>query len=277
MIDGFVSEIKKKKNLNSLPNDFVKDLILSFFKKYPKLEDNLKKHPKPLKSKDFKFMLKEIRKTLHDVYGVFILGEKDLKPLKEHLKKTKKLDEEALQLHSELLSSHKSSAERLNFYPEIYENIFSHTGKPKSILDLACGLNPLSFPWMGLEKVDYFASELTEQDSKFIQEYFHIIKPFGLNGKAFAMNLVKFKKLPKTDICFLFKTLDSLEDLEKDYSEKLLKKIPAKFVVVSFPTMSIGGRNPIRQRGWFLRMMRNLGYSAESFEIENEIFYMIKK
>jgi len=277
MISDFVSEIKKKKNLSSLPNDFVEDLIIEFFKKYPRLEQNLKKHPKPLKSKDFKFMLKEIRKILHDIYGVFSLRKKDLKSLKTHLKKIQKLDETALQLHIELLESHKSSAERLDFYTEIYENIFPYTGKPKSILDLACGLNPLSFPWMNLKKVEYFACELTEDDSKFIKEYLNIMKPFGLNGKAFSSNLMRFKKLPKVDICFLFKTLDSLEDLEKNYSKKLLKKIPAKFVIVSFPTISIGGRNPIRQRGWFFRMLRELDYSAETFEIENEIFYIVKK
>lgn len=276
MIKEFVSEIKKKKNLSLLPDDFVESLVEEFFRKYPKLEESLKDHSKPLKSKDFKFMLKEIRKKLHEVYGVFILRKKDLKPLKDYLKNIKKIDEDALQLHLVLLSSHKSSAERLDFYSEIYENIFFYTGKPKSILDLACGLNPLSFPWMGLKKVKYFASELTEEGSRFIQSYFDIMKPFGLDGKAFAMDLMKLKQLPKTDVCFLFKVLDSLEDLEQDYSKELLKKIPSKYIVVSFPTMSIGGKNPIRQRGWFLRMMRELDFSAESFEIENEVFYIIK-
>lgn len=277
MIEEFVSEIKKKKNLSSLPDGFVQELIIDFFDKYPKLEEKLKGHPKPLKSKDFKFLLKEVRKKLHGIYGVFILNKKDLKHLEEHLKTVKKLDEDALQLHIKLLSAHKSSAERLDFYSEIYENIFSYTGKPKSILDLACGLNPLSFPWMSLKKVKYFASELTEYDSKFIQEYFDIMKPFGLDGKAFAMDLIKLKQLPKTDICFLFKVLDSLEELEQNYSKELLKKIPSDYIVVSFPTMSIGGKNPIRQRGWFFRVMRELGLSAESFEIENEVFYIIKK
>lgn len=277
MIHSFVSEIKRKKNLSSLPDSFVEDLVKDFFRKYPKLEKELEKHPKPLRSKSFKFLLKEIRKTLHDIYGVFILNKKDLKSLESHLKKIKKLDEDALQIHAELLSAHKSSAERLDFYPEIYEKIFSCTGKPKSILDLACGLNPLSFPWMGLKKVKYFAYELTEEDSNFIQSYFNIMKPFSLDGKAFAADIMKLRQLPKTDVCFLFKVLDSLEDLEKDYSKNLLKKIPAKFMIVSFPTMSIGGKNPIKLRGWFFRMIRELNYKAESFEIENEIFYIVKK
>jgi len=88
---------------------------------------------------------------------------------------------------------------------------------------------------------------------------------------------LRVRKFPEVDVCFLFKALDTLEDLERNYSEKLLKKIHAKFVVVSFPTMSIGGRNPIRQRGWFFRMMRKLGYSADTFELENEIFCIIRK
>lgn len=275
MIESFVAEIKKKKNLNSLPDDFVKALIEDFFVKYPKMRTILASHPKPLKSKDFKLMLKEIRKRLHEIYGVFILDRKDLRPLKEHLKKVKSLDEEALELHTRILEAHKSSAERVNFYSHVYEKIFSITGKPKSILDLACGLNPLSFPWMGLKKVKYFAYELTEEDCKFIQEYLDLMKSFGLDGKAFAVDLMKVGQLPKADVCFLFKALDSLEDLERNYSEKLLVKIPAKFIVVSFPTMSIGGGNPIRQRGWFFRMMRKLNYSAETFEIENEIFYVV--
>lgn len=277
MIENFISEIKKKKNLSPLPDSFVKNLVEDFFKKYPNLEESLKVHPKPLKSKNFKFMLKEIRKKLHGLYGVFILSRKDLRPLEDHIKKVKKLDEKALQLHTKILNSHKSSAERLDYYSNIYEKIFSYTGKPKTILDLACGLNPVSFPWMGLENVEYFAYELTEEDSKFIQHYFDIMKLFGLKGKAFAADLIKTKRFPNADVCFLFKILDSLEDLEKNYSKNLLKKIPSKFLVVSFPTMSIGGKNPIRQRGWFFRMMRELNYSAESFEIENELFFIIKK
>jgi len=278
IIDDITKEIKKKKVLSSLSDDFVKRLLLEFFKEYPQIRTNLEAHPKFLKSKDYKFLLKDIRKNLHDIYGVFILDKKDLSSLKEHMKEVKKIDNEALELHREILLTHKSSAERLNDYSFIYEKIFSITGKPKNILDLACGLNPLSFPWMNLKKVYYYASELTFEDSKFIQDYFDLMKGYtDLEGKAFAMDLLNLKKLPEVDICFLLKTLDSLEDLERNYSETLLKKIPAKFIVVSFPTMSIGGKNTIKQRGWFFRMMRNLNYSAETFEIENELFYIIKK
>ena len=38
MISKFVSEIKKKRNLRSLPDDFVQDLVVEFFERYPKSE-----------------------------------------------------------------------------------------------------------------------------------------------------------------------------------------------------------------------------------------------
>ena len=278
MISEIIFEVKKKKVLSSLSDKFIKSLIVDFFEKYPQIEKNLEKHPKFLKSKDFKFLLKEIRKRLHAVYGIFILYKKDLNILKNHLEKTKKLDSKALDIHQKILLSHKSSAERFDSYDFVYESIFDITGKPDKILDLACGLNPLSFPWMHLKKVFYYAYELTEDDSKFIQDYFDSMKNYsGLKGKALAMDLLNLEKLPKVDVCFLFKVLDSLEDIKKNYSEMLLKKIPADFIVVSFPTMSIGGKNRIKQRGWFFRLLRKLNYSAKTFEIENEIFYVIKK
>ncbi len=277
MIDLFVSEIKKKKILSSLPDLFVRKLVVSFLDEHPPLKKSLGRHNKPLKSKDFRLLLKGIRKTLHDIYGVFTLKERELNYLRNHLRNLHKLDEEAFRIHLEILSTHKSSLERIDYYHEVYETIFSFTGSPESIVDLACGLNPLSFPWMGLKKVDYFAFEISPSDCDFLNEYFKIMKPFGLNGKAFAVDLLDLKEIPKADVCFLFKVLDSLEDLQRNYSEKLLKRIPCKFIVVSFPTMSLGGKNPIKQRGWFFRMMRNLGYSAKTFEIENEIFYIVKK
>lgn len=278
LIRDIVKRLKEKRILKSLSDEFVEEQVELYFEKNLPTRKVLEKHPKPFKSKEFKRVLKDLRKKLHDVYGVFILDKKDLSLLKEYLKKTKEIDAEALDLHKNILLTHKSTAERFDFYPSVYENIFKLTGKPKSILDLACGLNPMSFPWMGLKEVDYFASELTEEDSRFIQDYFDMMKKYsGLNGKAFPIDLLKMKQLPKTDVCFLFKVLDSLEDLERDISKKVLQKIPAKFVVVSFPTMSIGGKNPIRQRGWFFRVLRQLGYSAENFEIENEIFYIVKK
>src|SRR5258706_1059629 len=50
---------------------------------------------------------------------------------------------------SQILTQHASTAERLNdLEAGFYQRIFKITGRPTKILDLACGFNPLTLPWM---------------------------------------------------------------------------------------------------------------------------------
>src|SRR3989338_9387488 len=91
--------------------------------------------------------------------------------------------------HINILKTHISSKERISIYPELYEKIFSITGKAKSILDLSCGLNPLSFPFMKLPlSIKYFATELCEDDLLFIEKYFQKINL--KNYSVIKINLV---------------------------------------------------------------------------------------
>ena len=242
--------------------------------KNKKIKDKLVKHNKPLKSKEFDILLKDIRKKLHEVYGIFNLSDVKLDDLKRKLKG--EISGDVIEEHRKLLVCHRSSKERIDDYSFIYDKIFSITGKPRSILDLACGLNPLSFPFMELKKVDYFAYDVSTKDCKFLKDYFSLMKKFGLNGKAVAVDLLHVGKMPKVDVCFLFKVLDSLEALERNYSYELFKKIDAKFVVVSFSMKSIGGVSKLKKRNWFINFLEKEKYSYESFETGNEVFYVVK-
>lgn len=274
MIKKIISVIKSKKQLSSLEDKFVEKLILKFFENNPKLKARLENHPKIEKSKEFKVVVKSVRKELHDVYEVFKLDPKRsalLECLKKYLDKNK-LDKKAIELHEQILETHQSTKERLNDYEEVYKKILYP--KPQKILDLAAGLNPLSFPWMKLKKVDYIASELSSEDCKFINDYFKIMKKFGLNGKVMQLDLLDKCKLPKVDICFLFKTLDSLESLKKNISRNLLNSIDAKKIVISFPTKTLSGKKLSEKRlVWFERLAKDF----EIFEVENEIFYILHK
>ncbi|MEM4244827.1 MAG: hypothetical protein QW404_00050 [Candidatus Nanoarchaeia archaeon] len=276
-LNVIVSDVKKKKTLRSLDSSFVEKLILEYLDKNRKVKKILDSHPRFQKSKEYKIMLKHLRRVLHDVYGIFNISKRSLEELKLHLKKSKRLDNKALEFHAKILQSHKSTQERFSSYEPFYISLFRVTGKPKTILDLACGLNPLSFPWMGLGKVIYYAYELSPDDASFIQSYFDIMKGFGLEGKAFSADLLKLPKLPSCDVCFLFKTLDSLESLKRGISKQLLRSINAKFVVVSFPTRSISGKKKLRERSWFLALLKELGLGYKTIELENELFYVINK
>jgi len=269
MINETIKDIKSKKELKNLDNKFVEEKLNFYLKKHP-LENKPFKQLK--RSKKYRLMLKSIRKDLREIYGAFIKEKPSLNNLKEVLK-TKKLNQ-TLEEHNQILKTHQSTSERLNNYKEIYKNIFKEI-KPESILDLACGLNPLSFPYMGLEDVYYIASELNKEDCNFIKDYLDLIK---VKNKVIPLNLTKdYEKLNKikVDIAFLFKTLDSLEKIKRNISKDLLKNINSRYIAVSFAIKSLSGRKPIKERGWFYRILRELDLNFKTFETENEIFFIM--
>lgn len=249
--------IKNKREFRNLDDAFV-DSVLQPFVINKKIEE--------LKKKSVEKILKEVRARLREVYGAFL--SKDYFKKEKLLHEIKSLGD--IEGHERILKLHISTRERLPYYRTAYEKILSIIGKPESILDLGCGLNPFSIPFMGFIP-EYYAAELVKEDAHFIQAYFD---RFKIRGKAFQVDLTEIKELPKADVCFLFKMLDTLETLKWDITAELLAKVKTKWVIVSFSTKSLGGRKVIKERKWFEKLIKN--YSYEKFEIPNEAFYVIR-
>ena len=278
-LKDLILAVKAKKELRNLDDAFVKKKIEDLFKVHPEVKkkfENKNSFKEFIRSKEYSFLMKTIRGELREIYGVFVLDKKE-----ERIDLFLKLEKKpTIENYNKMLKLHKSTKERLPYYEEIYKKIFEITGKPKSILDLACGLNPLSYVYLNC-KPKYIATELAGDDCLFLEEYFKRLK---IDGMSFAFDLLSknsvsmLKKL-KADVCFMFKTLDSLETIERNISEKLIKAVNCKWLVVSFPTISIGGKKSIKQerRGWLEKMLERLKLKYEKFSVPNEVFYVIKK
>ena len=244
-----VKKLKAKKELADIDETFLTNLVQDYVKRH-NLEKNFKR-PDFLKTKKFKIMFKQLRKLLHEVYGSYKV--------------------------SNSFYEHPSIKERLIFYKEIYYKIFSITGKPSSVLDLGCGLNPLSYKFLGC-KPRYYAVDISKDYIKKVQVYF---KKNNIKGRAFLFDLVygNYNKLPKVDVCFLFKVLESLEAIKKNISAEILKKLKCKWIVVSFSKVVLSGKKKIRKKGraWFRKLLKNLGYVYSVLDIGEEIFFVIRK
>jgi len=262
-----LGEIKKKKILRDLEDHFVLELLDGYLIKHPKLIVKLKEKGSFQKSKEFKLIVKDVRSVLHDIYGLFSFDKKKV----EKLLKEKDFD---LEWHVKVLKCSKSTSERLNYYPIIYEQIWSEIGEVKSVLDLGCGLNPFSLPYMNLKNVEYLAYELTSGYCDAINKYFKLSR---INGKCESVDLLKIGKLPKADVCFLFKVLDGLEQIKLNYTLELFEKISSKFIIVSFATRSIKAGKKFNRGKWFIKMLDKLKLKYKFFETDNEIFYIINK
>ncbi|MFC1648608.1 hypothetical protein ACFL1B_04075, partial [Nanoarchaeota archaeon] len=262
-MQDLITAVKDKKELRGVSDEFVEKVLQDYLDKHP---NALEKKDKPhfQRSREYRAMVKEVRAVLREVYGAFILTNY------ERMRKAiaDLNNSPTLVQHKAVLGLHRSSKERLPYYDEIYDEIFAITGKPKRIMDLACGLNPFSYPWLDC-KPEYLAADISPVLMEFIQGYFDAQ---GIQGNSFVFDLLKFRptdfaSYAESDVCFLFKTLDSLETMERGFSWKLVEGLPAKWVVVSFATKSFGGRKEIKERGWFEKLMREAVQILTSYRL----------
>jgi len=273
-ISFLVKDIIAKKELSNLSEEFVVEKVKIFLEKNKATEEKLEstKYSKFRRSKEHEQLMKKIRVELREVYGVFIQEDYNKRfELLEELRKNPSLEN-----HNKILGLHKSSQERLPYYPIIYKKIFEITGLPKKIVDFACGLNPFSYPYLGC-KPEYVACDLAEKDLEFIKKYFEIR---GIKGTVKKIDLIKddVSEISEgADLAFLLKTLDSLEAVQWNISEAIIKNIKSKAIIVSFSTKSIGGKKTIKKekRVWFERLVNKLGCKIQSLEIPGERFYII--
>jgi 16S rRNA (guanine(1405)-N(7))-methyltransferase len=267
IIPDFLKQVKKNKKYSSIADEIILEEISNYLKKN-KIEKITKQD------------IKEIRKNLHRIYSSYIRGKKSKRnKILEELKNSP----DNLEMINRILATAVSTKERLDCYPKIYSEIFRLTIQPRTIMDIGCGLNPVSYLYMNLKELNYYAYDIDNEDIDFLNDFFQIQKPFGLNGKAQilnARNLKEISHLPSTDIVFLWKLIDLINTKNSKPSEELIKILinKTRFIVASFATRTIGGKpmNLPRRKGFELMLERN-NLKFQTIKISNEIFYVISK
>ncbi|HIH24432.1 TPA: hypothetical protein HA251_05335 [Candidatus Woesearchaeota archaeon] len=285
-MDDLVESLKSKKGLSTLDDDFVRDKIERIF-----ASNNIIKRKfhssasfkQFSKSQEHEELQKRIRKELRAIYGVFQTDESDRMKLLTRLRTTHD-DTERREIVDGLLGTHTSTKERLPHYDEIY-SVLCEKISPETVVDLGCGMNPLAHHYFAQHNCwpTILASDISADDMKFLDECFAAL---SIPGKTVALDLTKdddIAKLPAltkdADVTLLFKLLDSLEEAKRHISYKLFDNIKSKWIVASFPTKSLGGKKNIARAGrsWFERLLARKGLAWETFSVENELFYVIKK
>ena len=125
------------------------------------------------------------------------------------------------------LMKHKSSKERFPHYKEVYERCFQGF-KKASVIDLGAGINGLSFTEEFLPrniKFKYIGIEAIGQFVDLMNEFFKENKIHGeaLHFSLFDLEKIKevIEKQEKPKIILMFKVIDSLEVVKRDYSKEL--------------------------------------------------------
>jgi len=244
-MENLIKEVKKKREFSGLPDSIVQ---------------------KALENSDLD--VKVARNFLRKYFGIF-LTNKVLKGTGE-----------------DLLSKHISSKDRdYNlFYKKIFENIL----EVGSVIDIGCGVNGFSYNFLSniVGNSSYIGVEASGQLVEKLNSYFekeNLSEVCNVyNFDLFDINRIKdlLKKSRKNRVVFLFQVIDAVENIEKNFSKRLILEIfeECEFIVISLPLRSLGGKTKFNvQRKWLMDFLEEKFLIEKDFVLGNERIIIVRK
>lgn len=237
--------LSNKPRYNAFDEEIIKSIFEELISKNPKLFNKVMQVKNLDRSKYFKQFLSLAKTKLYKKSAMYFRGEK-----------------------------HLSITERQMFPQTVVDFLKEHN--VRKVLDLGCGLTPVIFPFDEINIESYLAFDLNKQVVERVNLFF---KEKKYNGAAEQKDFVKYlDDLPETDVVFLFKVLDLIEDKGHKLAETIVKKLKAKYLIVSFPLNTLSGK-PMRftRRIWLEKMLKRLDLEFCYKKEKNEIFYFVFK
>jgi 16S rRNA (guanine(1405)-N(7))-methyltransferase len=226
----------------------------------------------------YKVALKSTRSRLHQVSAAYQESRIDYPHwMDEFSALPPALSDPNLQaLCRRMMGLHASTHERLSILDTFFKTTLSSLPPIESVLDLACGLNPLALPWMPLaENASYSACDVYSDLAAFLNQFFAHL---NLKGNAFTVDLTHSIPNQPVDLALLLKTLPCLEQLDKSIGPKLLSGIKARHLLVSFPSHSLSGRSKGMVSNYethFLKMISDQPWTIRRFVFPSELAFLL--
>jgi len=226
-----------------------------------------------------KTLRKVVRRKLHNIVAPY-LGEPDYPSLTAELQSidTSNPNSESIKAFCrKVLSEHASTVERIPFLSTFYQRIFAITGKPKTLLDLACGLHPFSFPWMELPPdSQYHAFDIIQPRIDFINTF--LIK-IGLPPLAKNQDILAHPPQTRADLCLFFKEAHRFEKRSPGCNQAFWASLKTQWLAVSLPSQNLAGTHSLLNQHRAL-VMSNLPEdhgALHEIEFDNEVVFIIER
>lgn len=178
----------------------------------------------------------------------------------------------------EQLPAHASTRERVSILPHFYSTVLASLPPVRSVLDLACGLNPLTLPWMDLPGgCTYTAVDIYEDLRSFLDVF---LFKFHIPGRSICADLTQTLPPIQADLTLLLKTIPSLEQVDKQAGARLLAQITSPYLLVSFPAHSLGGKSKGMVQNYeqhFMELTITYPWKITRFEFPGELAFLVQK
>lgn len=217
------------------------------------------------KYKKLKDAEKAAKETLHGITGAFM----DAALLSRARKLLESGDIDGALRH------HSSTNERMPL-DEFYTELFSHTNKPTSVFDVACGLNPVFIGSIGIPTtgVDISGAQIA-----MINDW---ADSSGAPVRCFVGDALCDNFIPhgSWDMALVMKLLPVLETQQKGSARALLEKLPVPTIVATFPTRTLSGRKIGMERHyaeWFESIVPECLCVRDHYIFADELIYILDR
>lgn len=216
-------------------------------------------HEELPKSRSTDEAVKRVKRRLHQAVGAF-RGRRpaDLLPARLREAWGGDLTDPAFRAAcADVMRAHASMRERIGVLEELYPAIWAVTGTPASVMDLGCGLNPLSLPWMGLGPgARYLAADVDRRAIAACAAFFDLV---GQQAAVEVRDLVADPPTGTADVALLFKLVTTLDRQDPGAAARLLMQLGVRHAVLTFPLRSLGGRGRGMERSYRRRLDELVG------------------
>jgi len=227
-----------------------------------------------------KSAVKYVRNKCHQIGGAYFRKNLNFKEIRQELANLPRelQTSDVRQFCITTMGTHASTAERLPILEIFFQTCLAPIAPITSVLDLACGLNPLSLPWMPLTpECSYSACDIYADMMAFVGSFFD---HFRIKGHAQSCDL--FEEIPQdpAQVAFFLKSIPCLEQVDKEIGIRVLENLQTDHILVSFPVHSLGGRQkgmPDFYRDHFYQMLSEKTWQVREFLFSSELAFLVSK
>jgi 16S rRNA (guanine(1405)-N(7))-methyltransferase len=258
--------------------------INEIIKRHPKLIQKIQEHGSSHISrlKAYKCFIKDVKKTIYYHLRQYHQHSANQSNLKDRLADIDENPEKRNTIIKDLLASHISSKERQPFYDEFYKQLFNLIDTPKTIVDIGCGLHPLSYPFNKNKSLKtYLAIDKDESAIERLQLFAPHVLPTRLKCVCMDIKDIVWSDFleqgAQFDLAMMLKFIPVLNRQNKS-SMTQLHKIPSKRIFVTGNVESMTRHeNILRKEKKMLRhYIEMTGREViASFRIDNEFGMLI--
>jgi 16S rRNA (guanine(1405)-N(7))-methyltransferase len=210
-------------------------------------------------------------------------AEKDLIDELERRIKLHRRIEEIEHVRDELLVMHSSTAERFEHYAAFYEELFRITLIPGTILDVACGIHPLSYPFKKRDPSEYVAIDKDELCIRAVNAFAQLREIVHLRGIQSSIEEIEWQDIAtrdmgRFDLAFMLKIIPVIKRRD-DTLLRRLAEVPAQRILITANAEALTKRVRVsRREDRALRSFIEMSGRkiVSEFRIPNEFGYLIE-